>query len=161
MRWWAHGRTSQRAHRDVRHRTRASKNDAETIGGNMGQLLALALFACPLIAFAATPGSDAAGNVPEVATGGTTNDYPTATRADYVFGCMAVNGQTHEALDRCSCAIDVIASILPYQDYLSAETVLRMQQAKSFLAMEFQTDAAKQIVRRLREAEAEGEVRCF
>src|SRR5580692_6181532 len=76
MRWWAHGRTSQRAHRDVRHRTRASKNDAETIGGNMGQLLALALFACPLIAFAATPGSDAAGNVPEVATGGTTNDYP-------------------------------------------------------------------------------------
>lgn len=135
----------------------------------MGKLLAIALLACPLAAFAATPGGDAAsevpggasGQVPGTIAGGTTNDYPTATRADYVFACMAVNGQTHEALDRCSCAIDVVASILPYQDYVSAETVLRMQQAKSFLAMEFQTDAAKQIVRRLHEAEAEGEVRCF
>jgi hypothetical protein len=24
------------------------------------------------------------------------NDYPTNTRADYVFGCMAVNGQTRD-----------------------------------------------------------------
>jgi hypothetical protein len=122
----------------------------------MGKLLVLALFAWPLAAFAATSCGDAAG-----VTGGTTNDYPTATRADYVFGCMAVNGQTHEALDRCSCAIDVVASILPYKDYVSADTVLRMQQAKSFLAMEFNTDTTKQMVRRLREAEAEGEVRCF
>jgi hypothetical protein len=89
------------------------------------------------------------------------NDYPTSARADYVFGCMAVNGQTQEALNQCSCAIDIVASILPYDDYVSAETVLRMQQEKSFLAMEFQTDTAKQIVRHLREAEAEGEVRCF
>ena len=69
--------------------------------------------------------------------------------------------RTHEALDRCSCAIDVVASILPYQDYVSAETVLRMQQEKSFLAMEFDTAATKQMVRHLREAEAEGEMRCF
>ena len=41
---------------------------------------------------------------------GSVNDYPTATRADYVFGCMAANGQTREALERCSCSIDVIAS---------------------------------------------------
>jgi hypothetical protein len=95
------------------------------------------------------------------ACGDDTNDYPTSARADYVFGCMAVNGQTHEALDRCSCAIDVVASILPYQDYVSADTVLRMQQEKSFLAMEFNTATTQQIVRRLREAEAEGEVRCF
>ena len=26
------------------------------------------------------------------------NDYPTAARADYVFGCMAANGNTREAL---------------------------------------------------------------
>ena len=29
------------------------------------------------------------------------NDYPTAARADYVFGCMAANGQTREYLQRC------------------------------------------------------------
>ena len=27
-----------------------------------------------------------------------TNDYPTVARADYVFGCMQVNGQTRDAL---------------------------------------------------------------
>lgn len=115
----------------------------------MRNLLVITLLAVPLAAGAAPPGDDAA------------NDYPTSARADYVFGCMAVNGQTHEALDRCSCAIDVVASVLPYSDYVSAETVLRMQQEKSFLAMEFNTAATKQMVRRLREAEAEGEVRCF
>ena len=35
-----------------------------------------------------------------------TNDYPTVARADYVFGCMQVNGQTRDALERCSCSID-------------------------------------------------------
>lgn len=124
----------------------------------MTRLLALALLACPLVAVAGQS-SDA----PSVTStsGDMANDYPTSARADYVFGCMAVNGQTQESLNRCSCAIDVVASILPYSDYVSAETVLRMQQERSFLAMEFQTDTAKQIVRRLREAEAEGEMRCF
>ncbi|MDE2580118.1 MAG: hypothetical protein KGL52_00635 [Rhodospirillales bacterium] len=93
--------------------------------------------------------------------GGSVNDYPTAARADYVFACMQVNGQNRNALDRCSCAIDVVASILPFKEYVSAETVLRMQREKSLLSMEFHTAAAKKIVRRLREAQAEGEVRCF
>lgn len=124
----------------------------------MTRLLTLALIAVPLVS-AAGQASDS----PSIAStsDNSANDYPTSARADYVFGCMAVNGQTQEALNRCSCAIDVVASILPYSDYVSAETVLRMQQEKSFLAMEFQTDTAKQIVRYLREAEAEGEVRCF
>jgi hypothetical protein len=42
------------------------------------------------------------------------NDYPTEARADYVFGCMAANGQTRELLHKCACSLDVIASILPY-----------------------------------------------
>jgi hypothetical protein len=33
------------------------------------------------------------------------NDYPTALRADYVFGCMKANGETRPALERCSCSI--------------------------------------------------------
>jgi hypothetical protein len=119
----------------------------------MRNWLIVALVALPLSAFAAASGDDTA---PAAA-----NDYPTSARADYVFGCMAVNGQSHEMLDRCYCAIDIVASILPYDGYVAAETVLRMQQEKSFLAMEFNTASAKQIVRHLREAEAEGEMRCF
>ncbi len=49
------------------------------------------------------------------------NDYPTAARADYVFACMKTNGDTRQALERCSCSIDVIASILPYDRYVAAE----------------------------------------
>src|SRR5215210_7396184 len=56
------------------------------------------------------------------------NDYPTAARADYVFACMKTNGETRQALDQCSCSIDIIASILPYDRYVGAETVLSLSQ---------------------------------
>ena len=91
-----------------------------------------------------------------------TNDYPTAVRADYVFACMAVNGGSQVALGRCSCAIDVIASLLPYADYERADTVLRMRHlAGGYLAETFRGKEASGFVRRLEEAQAEAEVRCF
>ncbi len=90
------------------------------------------------------------------------DDYPTAARADYVLGCMAVNGGTQDALQRCSCSVDVIASIVPYRDYQEAETVLRMRQGVGgYLADEFQAPPTAELVRELREAQAEAEVRCF
>ena len=46
------------------------------------------------------------------------NDYPTAARADYVFACMKTNGETRQALEQCSCSIDIIASVLPYDRYV-------------------------------------------
>ena len=58
---------------------------------------------------------------------GADNDYPTAARADYVIGCMAANGNTREALLKCSCAIDTIASLMPYSHYEEAETALSLQ----------------------------------
>lgn len=56
------------------------------------------------------------------------HDYPTAIRADYVFACMAANGQTYEILQKCSCSIDYIAKRLAFSDYEQAETILRIQQ---------------------------------
>ena len=53
-------------------------------------------------------------------------DYPTSALADYVLGCMKSNGETRDALNRCSCSIDVIASIIPYDHYERAETFKRM-----------------------------------
>ncbi len=90
------------------------------------------------------------------------NDYPTAARADYVFGCMATNGDTRDALQRCSCSIDVIATLLPFADYEKAETVLRMRRnTGGYLAETFRSHEADQILRGLEEAQAEAEVRCF
>jgi hypothetical protein len=48
------------------------------------------------------------------------------TGADYVFACMKANGETRPALEKCSCSIDVIASILPYDRYVAAETFLSL-----------------------------------
>ena len=90
------------------------------------------------------------------------NDYPTAVRADYVFACMAANGQTHEALDRCACSIDVVASILPYRRYESAETILQIRQGVGQSANMFRNTAQfDETVADLRRAQAEAEVRCF
>lgn len=90
------------------------------------------------------------------------NDYPTSARVDYVFGCMKANGETQHSLEQCSCSIDIIASILPYERYVTAETVLRMTQVPGNLGGEFRSTAqAKTAVDDLRRAQAEAEVRCF
>ncbi len=90
------------------------------------------------------------------------NDYPTAARADYVFACMVTNGQTREMLERCSCSIDEIASILPYEQYLQGETVLSMRRVGGERMAFFQSAAmAENLVADLRRAQAEAEVVCF
>jgi hypothetical protein len=90
------------------------------------------------------------------------NDYPTSARADYVFACMKTNGETHQVLEQCSCSIDVIASILPYDRYVGAETVLSLSQVPGrFGAMFRSPEEAKAAVTELRRAQAEAEVRCF
>ncbi|MEI4472734.1 hypothetical protein [Frigidibacter sp. MR17.24] len=93
---------------------------------------------------------------------GTVNDYPTDARAEYVFSCMAVNGQSADALERCSCSIDTIASILPYDHYVASETVLRMRQTSGERAALFRgTQPATDAVAELRRAQAEAEMLCF
>jgi hypothetical protein len=90
------------------------------------------------------------------------NDYPTAARADYVFACMKANGETQELLQKCSCSIDVIASIIPYDSYVTTETILSMSQVTSPIGTEFRsTEPAKQALQEFRRAQAEAEVRCF
>ncbi len=92
------------------------------------------------------------------------NPYPTPVIADYVFACMAANGQTQETLRRCSCSIDVIASILPYERYEQAETVLRMRQVRGGgerMGLFRDTALAKEAVAELKQAQVEAEVRCF
>jgi hypothetical protein len=92
------------------------------------------------------------------------HNYPTAALADYVFGCMASNGQDPEALENCACSIDVIASIIPYEDYVAGETVLRMRQVPGGgekMALFRDTTMAKDAIDRLRSAQIEAELRCF
>jgi len=90
------------------------------------------------------------------------NDYPTSERVDYVFGCMKANGETQVSLQKCSCSIDVIASLLPYDRYVTAQTVLSMSQVPGNLGAEFRTtEISRTALEDLRRAQAEAEVRCF
>lgn len=90
------------------------------------------------------------------------NDYPTVARADYVFGCMAANGQTRQALEKCSCSIDTIATILPYEKYEQAETILRMLQTSGQQTEVFRnTGMFRDMVADMRRAQAEAEITCF
>lgn len=91
------------------------------------------------------------------------HDYPTVTRADYVFGCMKANGdETRRTLERCSCSIDVIASILTFERYTTAEAVLSLSQVPGNFGSMFRTpELAKSAANDLRRAQAEAEVRCF
>ena len=90
------------------------------------------------------------------------NDYPTIARADYIFGCMAANGQSREALERCSCSVDVLATILPYDRYVQAEAILAMRQGVGQRTAAFRsTKLFEDMVADLRRAQAEAEIRCY
>jgi hypothetical protein len=91
----------------------------------------------------------------------TVNDYPTVVRADYVFGCMQVNGQSREALEKCSCSIDVIASLLPFDQYEEAETIMRVRQRAGEKGALFLIPAMRAKVQDLKRAQVEAELRCF
>lgn len=90
------------------------------------------------------------------------NDYPTEARADYVYGCMKANGETQDALRRCSCSVDVIATIIPYARYEEASTFLAIGQLPGEKGVVFRTsEQSHAAVGDLRRAQAEAEMRCF
>jgi hypothetical protein len=91
------------------------------------------------------------------------NDYPTSARADYVLGCMAANGNTREALLKCSCAIDAIASLMPYSHYEQAETALSLQAGGGVggrVGLFRDPPQIKAVLEELRRAQAEANLQC-
>jgi hypothetical protein len=100
----------------------------------------------------------AAGSVPAEA-----NDYPTSARADYVIGCMAANGNTREALLKCSCAIDTIASLMPFSHYEQAETALSLQAGGGVggrVGLFRDPPQIKAVIEELHRAQAEANLQC-
>jgi hypothetical protein len=120
-------------------------------GSATGQRAAGEIRALPLLRVAAGPSQPPA------------NDYPTATRADYVIGCMAANGNTREALLKCSCAIDTIAALMPYAHYEEAETALSLQAGGGLggrVGLFRDPPEIKAVIEELRRAQAEANLQC-
>ena len=90
------------------------------------------------------------------------SDYPTYVLADYVFACMAVNGQRYDILQKCSCSIDYIAERLGYVDYEKAETIMQIQQDKGQRGIFYrETNWANDKVDLLKKLQAESTLACF
>lgn len=90
------------------------------------------------------------------------NDYPTEVIADYVIGCMASNGESQDMLRRCSCSIDAVTSIVPYDVYEKADTIIRMRQVSGDMTAMFRDmKMLDDMVKQLRLAQIEADFRCF
>jgi hypothetical protein len=89
------------------------------------------------------------------------NDYPTIARADYVYACMAVNGQTRDILEKCSCSIDQIAAVLPWDQYETAETLISVGLKGGENVAWTHNPEMLEKIKNLRRAQVEGELRCF
>ena len=111
-----------------------------------------------LVATAAAIAMLGAGPGPAAAA----NDYPTEVVADYVIGCLASNGETQDMLRRCSCSIDAVSSIVPYDTYEKASTILQMRQVAGDATAVFRSmTKLDEIVKQLRLAQIEADFRCF
>jgi hypothetical protein len=52
------------------------------------------------------------------------NDFPTVERVLYVQECMRAHpGPQFEMINKCSCALDALASDLTYDDYVTMSTI--------------------------------------
>jgi hypothetical protein len=76
----------------------------------------------------------------------TISRYPTAEEVFYVMACMQVNGQEAEGLRKCSCAINALEALLPYDNYKDAQLVLAMRQAGGRNAGIFRDTAPMQAI---------------
>ncbi len=66
------------------------------------------------------------------------------------------------ALEKCSCSIDQIAALLPFDEYEQAETILSVRQKGGENVTMFNSYAPLlEKVKNLKRAQVEAELRCF
>jgi hypothetical protein len=75
---------------------------------------------------------------------------------------MAANGNTREALLKCSCAIDAIAALMLYSHYEQAETALSLQRGGvgGRVGLFRDPPQIKAVIEELRRAQAEANLQC-
>jgi hypothetical protein len=127
------------------------------IAGRFSKVLLTAAASMVVLGAASAIGEDC----PDKSPAKLENDYPTNVRGDYIYGCMLVNGQQRDTLDKCACSIDVIATVLPYKEYEEAETIMSVRQRGGESVAYMYAPAMRAKVENLKRAQVEGEIRCF
>jgi hypothetical protein len=83
-----------------------------------------------------------------------THDYPTHARVEYVHECIEKHGGKLSHVYQCSCAIDRIADVLTYDEFVEASTFAKYSGLPGEGGGIFRdSDAAKAQAKRYRELE--------
>ena len=90
-------------------------------------------------------------------------EYPTTAKVQYVIECMSKQGvANYGTMYQCSCSIDQIASALPYDDFVAADTYARGKRATGERGGVLREGArANQMRALLSEAEEKSFRKCF
>ncbi|MEK8029758.1 hypothetical protein AACH06_02900 [Ideonella sp. DXS29W] len=91
------------------------------------------------------------------------NDFPTIDRVLYVQDCMRAHpGPYYEMVNKCSCALDKMASEVKYDDYVTMTTVVNAMTIGGERGGELRdNETVKPQVSRYRELQARVKQACF
>ena len=91
------------------------------------------------------------------------NDFPTLDRALFVQECMALKqSQTYETLYGCSCTLDKIAAEMSYNEFVEADTYVRMRNTRGERGGLFRgAERAQSKRQRLLAVKSQAEAACF
>ena len=84
------------------------------------------------------------------------HQYPTIARVEYVNECIGRNGGKLAAMYQCACAIDKIADVLSYDDFVEASTFAKYATLPGQGGAIFRdSDRARELAKSYRALEAE------
>ncbi|MBT9524871.1 MAG: hypothetical protein IV105_06400 [Rhizobacter sp.] len=111
----------------------------------------LCLLALPLVGCATATPTQAA------------NDFPTSQRVIYVQECMRTHPGPHfEMINKCSCAIDTMASEVRYEDFVGMSTVVNAMSIGGERGGSLRdNESIKPEIKRYRELEKKVHKACF
>jgi hypothetical protein len=87
-------------------------------------------------------------------------NYPTQGRVEYVLGCLDDNGHDFANVYKCSCVIDHMAAVLPYDEFVDQSTFAKYATLGGEGGSEFRVDRAKAQARQFRTLQTEAYRSC-
>ncbi len=86
--------------------------------------------------------------------------YPTQARVEYVNECIGKHQDSLANVYQCSCAIDRIANVLNYEEFVTAITFARYSGLPGENAEIFRGEDARTTAKRFRELETQAQREC-
>ena len=101
--------------------------------------------------------------LPLIAPAARANDFPTVERVLYVQECMRANpGPHYEMVNKCSCALDRLATEVKFDDYVTMVTVGNAMSIGGERGNELRdNETVKPQIARYRELQARVQKACF